>query len=169
MKNKINSIVYVSAGILIGAPVLLFLWISSSYPLVEEVVVNDVVGEMAAPLILLVWFLVIQKLSANLKIYLPFIVGLILFLLGAVVDVLDEIYQIGDAPILPQVENVGIPFGLAFASLGLYFWANELKQTAKELTTNKKNLAKKNAELKETMEDLYELKTNMEKDIQDLD
>ena len=169
MKNKINNIVYVSAGILIGGPVLLFLWVSSNYPLVEEVVLNDVVGEMAAPLILLVWFLVIQKLSSNLKIYLPFIVGLILFLFGAVVDVLDEIYEIGDALILPEIENVGIPFGLAFASLGLYMWANELQKNSKQLASSQKKLTKKNAELKTAMEDLYELKTNMEKDIQDLD
>lgn len=116
-----QDIRYIPIGITILALALLFL-VSATAPSVSKVSWEDVVGEGIVAAIVLIWIIIIQKISPDRAVYLPLIVGLSLFFLGAFEDVLDEFYEVRFYYTL--LEDVGIPLGMALATIGLYRWVS---------------------------------------------
>jgi len=80
-----------------------------------------------------IYFLIIltEELRKNKKIYLLFNTGLFLLFAGALEDIVDEFYVLTSSWSL--LENISIPVGFLFLTMGVYFWMKERAKLVADL------------------------------------
>lgn len=179
--TKKNTLVI---AILVLITILWTLRIILDYPPVEEFKISDVVGEAFLAFLALIWIIIIQKIINEKEVFWMLFIGFAIFFLGTWEDLFDELFEVGNTLFFSNVENL-IWIGMILISIGLYRWGKlmdqkqelikankvvrksqaELKEKKKELEKTHSSLVKKNKELEETLDYVYTIRINMQKEI----
>lgn len=107
----------------VGCTLLVLAMMLSAPPISRDKVdFGDFASEGICLFMVLVWLTITARLDLKARIAVPLLGGFTLLALGAVEDLLDEVFTTSQWLAL---ENLGMPAGTLLVGIGLYFWGRE--------------------------------------------
>ncbi|MCG8568995.1 MAG: GGDEF domain-containing protein [Spirochaetes bacterium] len=118
----IITIIYISFNII-------FFGIEDDFSIHEKLI--DLISGSTNVTFSFIWLIIITSLYKRIRIYFTLIIGVIFFYFSQLQDLLDEF--IAGPAWTSLIENIGLPIGMIFISLGLMFWLMYQKQLINEV------------------------------------
>lgn len=111
-----------------------------NWAVLEEAVASpiwpDVLSELTIMLLAMVWIVMLDPGTVRSSVYYTLWLGALLVVAGTLQDVLDELHH---APVaLIAIENIAVPVGMAFVTLGLLLWFRSTREAYHRLEETKR-------------------------------
>ncbi|ACF13270.1 diguanylate cyclase [Chloroherpeton thalassium ATCC 35110] len=111
-------------------------------PVDPEFSTVDLVGKSLTLFFVGFWIYIIQRSTASQRVYVNLFIGFSLYFIGALEDIFEEVLEVSD--VLDLIEDYGMPLGMFFISIGLFYWQKEMSEANEMLRKDKELLNKLN-------------------------